>query len=94
MEDDYQLEHRNYLYLPQNPDFPEMGHEEQHQLVREQPHEMELHMVEIGDHHEKEAREPLVQDMQQGAIRVYGLRLVGQEVYKILKLTAKIIKSK
>ena len=71
MEDDCQLEHQNYLYQHQSPDSLGMEHEELPQQVHERPHVMEWHMVEIGDHHEREAREPLGQDIQQDALQAY-----------------------
>lgn len=83
-------EHQNYLSQPQNLDSLEMEHEELPQQVHEQPHEMEWHMVEIGDHHENEAREPLAQeDIQQDALQAYEFHLVDQEVYKILQFKEK-----
>lgn len=86
MEDDCQLEHQNYLYQPQSLDSQEMEHEELPQQVHEQPHVKEWHMVETGDHHGREARELLAQDIQQDALQAYEFHLVDQEVYKILQL--------
>lgn len=91
MEDDCQLKHQNYLSQPQNPDSLEMEHEELPQQVHEQPREKEWHMVETGDHHGKEAREPFAQETQQDAIQVCDFHLVDQKVYKILKSTANIV---
>ena len=66
-----------------------MEHEELPQRVHELPREMEWHIVEIGDHHEKEAKEPLAQDIQQDALQAYEFHLVDQEVYKILQFKEK-----
>jgi hypothetical protein len=85
------LEHRNYLSQPQNPDYLEMEHEELPQQVHELLHEKEWHMVEIGDHRGKEAREPFAQETQQDAVQVCDYHLVDQKVYKILKSIEKFV---